>query len=266
MTAPYEMNRRAFMKTTAAATATAAVAPTARGPGRAGRRPDPPQRAERHALPQARPDEFLCSRLVFGGGAALMGGKAVRLLNAAFDAGVNFYDLGSNAYYKGSERPSPPSSRRTAARSGSRPKRRCVPSTATTGQAVDRPSKAVLADYWTGLLNASLADLGTDYVDAYYLMGVGEPEVVRCEQLHEAFLKAKQAGKVGHWGVSTHKRAQQVLEAMIGTGWYDLAMIAITPAGWYDWDSKSLLPARRRWISFSPRCSAPGTPASVSSV
>ena len=36
--------------------------------------------------------------------------------------------------------------------------------------------------------------------------------------------------------MSTRKRAQQVLEAMIGTGWYDLAMIAITPAGWYDWD------------------------------
>ena len=45
---------------------------------------------------------FLCSRLVFGG-AASSGGKAVRLLKAAFDVGVNFYDLGSNAYYKGSE-------------------------------------------------------------------------------------------------------------------------------------------------------------------
>ena len=28
---------------------------------------------------------------------------------------------------------------------------------------------------------------------------------------------------------------------MIETGWYDLAMLAITPAGWYDWDSKSIL-------------------------
>ena len=60
---------------------------------------------------------FMCSRLVFGG-AALMGGKAVRLLNAAFDAGVNFYDLGSNAYYKGSERAFAPSWRHTAARLG----------------------------------------------------------------------------------------------------------------------------------------------------
>ena len=90
-------------------------------------------------------------------------------------------------------------------------------------------------------------------VDAYYLMGVGEPEVVRCEQLHEAFLKAKQAGKVGHWGVSTHKRAQQVLEAIIETDWYDLAMIAITPAGWYDWDfGRILFPRTPAMVDLQP--------------
>jgi aryl-alcohol dehydrogenase-like predicted oxidoreductase len=109
-----------------------------------------------------------------------------------------------------------------------------------------------LADYWSGLLDASLADLGTDYVDAYYLMGVGEPAIVRCEELHEAFLKAKKAGKVGHWGVSTHKNAQQVLEAMIETDWYDLAMIAVTPAGWYDWDLKSLLPGSPAMVELQP--------------
>jgi len=31
-----------------------------------------------------------------------------------------------------------------------------------------------------------------------------------------------------------------VLGAAIETGWYDLAMIGITPAGWYDWSTKSL--------------------------
>ena len=43
---------------------------------------------------------------------------------------------------------------------------------------------------------------------------------------------------MGHWGVSTHKRAQSAR----GHDWNGLvrpAMIAITPAGWYDWDSKS---------------------------
>src|SRR5262249_44191627 len=81
---------------------------------------------------------------------------------------------------------------------------------------------------------------------------VGEPAIARCEELHEAFLKAKKAGKVGHWGVSTHKQAQQVLEAVIETGWYDLAMIAITPAGWYDWDSKSLLPGTPAMVELQP--------------
>ena len=209
MTAPYEMNRREFIKTTAA-TATAAVAPSALAQ-------DAPadgliHRNERGGMPYRKlgRTNFMCSRLVFGGGAALIGGKAVRLLEAAFDAGVNFYDLGSNAYYKGSERAFAPF---LAAHRGKIWVTSKAPLRPIDGYEPGKPLTVeqgkFLADYWTGLLDASLADLGTDHVDAYYLMGVGEPEVVRCEQMHEAFLKAKQAGKVGHWGVSTHKRAQQ---------------------------------------------------------
>ena len=33
--------------------------------------------------------------------------------------------------------------------------------------------------------------------------------------------------------------------AAAGSGWYDLAMIAITPGGWYDWESKSVLPGSK---------------------
>ena len=44
---------------------------------------------------------FVSSRLVFGCGAALAGGKAVRLLDRAFEVGINHYDVGSNIYYKG---------------------------------------------------------------------------------------------------------------------------------------------------------------------
>jgi aryl-alcohol dehydrogenase-like predicted oxidoreductase len=196
---------------------------------------------------------FMCSRLVFGGGAALMGGKAVRLLEAAFEAGVNFYDLGSNAYYKGSERAFAPFLKAhrgnlwVTSKAPLRPVDGHEPGTPLTVE-----QGKFLADYWTGLLDASLADLGTDQVDAYYLMAVGEPAIVRCEELHTAFLRAKQAGKVNHWGVSTHKNAQQVLDAMIETDWYDLAMIAITPAGWYDWDSKSLLPGTPTMAALQP--------------
>ncbi len=87
MTAPYEMNRRAFIKTTAAATATAAVAPSARAQ-------DAPadgliHRNERSGMPYRKlgRTNFMCSHLVFGGGAALMGGKAVRLLNGGVRRG-----------------------------------------------------------------------------------------------------------------------------------------------------------------------------------
>lgn len=253
MTVPNEINRREFMKTTAAAAATAAVAPTARAQ-------DAPadgliHRNEREGMPYRKlgRTNFLCSRLVFGGGAALMGGRAVRLLDAAFDAGVNFYDLGSNAYYKGSERAFAPFLKAhrgdiwVTSKAPLRPVDGYEP-----GKRLTVAQGKFLADYWSGLLDASLADLGTDQVDAYYLMGVGEPAIVRCEELHQAFLKAKQAGKVRHWGVSTHKNAHQVLEAMIATDWYDLAMIAITPAGWYDWDSKSLLPGTPAMVELQP--------------
>lgn len=251
MSASSEMNRRAFMKTTAAATATAAVAPTVL----AQNAPALIHRNERDGMPyrQLGRTNFLCSRLVFGCGAALMGGKAVRLLETAFDAGVNFYDIGSNAFYKGSERAFAPF---LAAHKGDIWVTSKAPLRPVDGYEPGKPLTAdqgkFLATYWSGLLDASLADLGTDHVDAYYLMGVGEPEVIRCEELHQAFLAAKKAGKVSHWGVSTHKNAHQVLEAVIETNSYDLAMIAVTPAGWYDWDSKSLLPGSPSMVQLQP--------------
>ena len=96
------------------------------------------------------------------------------------------------------------------------------------------------ARLWSELLNESLKDLQTEYVDAYYLMAVENPALISSEEVYKAFLDAKSAGKVGYFGLSTHKNAQKVLEAAIKTGWYDLAMIGITPAGWYDWSTKEL--------------------------
>ena len=90
-------------------------------------------------------------------------------------------------------------------------------------------------------MEESLAELGTDHLDAYYQMGVNNPNMVNSEEMYEAFLSAKRAGKVSHYGVSTHENAARVLEAAAETGWYSLAMIAVTPAGWYDWNSRKLL-------------------------
>ena len=97
------------------------------------------------------------------------------------------------------------------------------------------------AQTWTTALDESLSELGIDHLDAYYQMGVNNPNMVRSEEMYEAFLSAKRAGKVSHYGVSTHENAASVLEAAAETSWYSLAMIAVTPAGWYDWNSRKLL-------------------------
>ncbi len=46
---------------------------------------------------------FQASRLVFGCGAALSRRRKDALLNTAFDAGVNVFDVGFSAYYKHAE-------------------------------------------------------------------------------------------------------------------------------------------------------------------
>ena len=182
---------------------------------------------------------FMSSRLVFGCGAALMGGRAVRLLERAFEAGINHFDVGSDIYYKGSERHLAPFLKDHRDRVWVVSK---APASvhAKSGDTITLEQAKSAARYWTGLMEASLKDLQTDYVDAYYVMGVDNPSLIRSEELYNAFLKAKATGKVRYFGLSTHKNAQEVLEAAIETGWYDLAMIGITPAGWYDWSTKSL--------------------------
>jgi hypothetical protein len=43
-----------------------------------------------------------------------------------------------------------------------------------------------------------------------------------------------------------------VLLTAVETGWYDLAMIAITPGGWYDWESKSVLEGSKPMTALQP--------------
>lgn len=196
--------------------------------------------------------DFMSSRLVFGCGAALVGGKAVRLLDRAFEAGVNHFDIGSDSYYKGSERAFAPfmsahrddiwvASKATPALAGIQP-----------DASVTRDQAVAAAQYWTRLLDGSLRDLQTEYVDAYYLMGVANPILVRSEEMYQAFLDARSSGKVGHFGLSTHKNAAAVLEAAIETGWYDVAMVGTTPLGWYDWTTKEIEEATPTLIELQP--------------
>jgi aryl-alcohol dehydrogenase-like predicted oxidoreductase len=183
---------------------------------------------------------FMSSRLVFGCGAALTGGKAVRLLDRAFEAGINHFDVGSNLVYKESERSLAPFMKAHRDDIWVVSKAPLITLKIQPDDGITSDQAQAAAKSWTELLNASLKELQTDYIDAYYLMAVDNPNVIRSEEFYKAFLNAKSAGKVGYFGLSTHKNAAKVMGAAIETGWYDLAMIGITPAGWYDWTTREL--------------------------
>ncbi len=183
---------------------------------------------------------FMSSRLVFGCGAALSAGKSTRLLDRAFEAGINHFDIGSDAYYKGSERQLAPFMREHRDDIWVASKAILAPARIEHDAEVTREQAVAAAQYWTRLVDGSLRDLETEYIDAYYLMGVEHPTLVRSEEMYQAFLDARSAGKVGYFGLSAHKNTAAVLEAAIETGWYDAAMIGITPMGWYDWISREI--------------------------
>ena len=192
---------------------------------------------------------FRASRLVFGCGASLAGDAKDELLETAFDNGVNVFDVGYRGYYKNAER--------NLAGFASRHREDIfliskAPVDVAADETVDGTVAARAAKTWSLFLEQSLKELGVDQVDAYYQMAANNPGVVRAEEMRRAFEDAKAAGKVRFLGISTHENAQQVLEAAIETGWYDLAMIAITPAGWYDWNKREILQGSQTMADLAP--------------
>lgn len=182
---------------------------------------------------------FRGSRLVFGCGAALMFLRRDALLETALERGVNVFDVGTRDYYRSAEANLAEFARRH---------RRTIfliskglvglelePDDELTAQ-----QRRTAAANWSAALDRSLRELGTDHLDAYYVMAVNNVSLVRSDEMRAAFLGARQAGKVEHWGLSTHQNAEAVLDAAADTGWYALAQIAITPAGWYDWNAKAV--------------------------
>ena len=194
---------------------------------------------------------FEGSRLIFGCGAALSRDPQDPLLNRAFDAGVNVFDVGTRSYYKKAE---------LHLRGFLKARRDEIMLISKGLTQIDiKPDAEVTvaqakegARVWTGLLEQSLSDLAVDHVDAYYIMGANNPSIIRNDELYEAFLRAKKAGKTSHWGLSTHENAQNVLLAAAETGRYSLAQIAITPAGWYSWGDKNIVPNSPKMVELAP--------------
>ena len=194
---------------------------------------------------------FEASRLIFGCGAALMRRPNDRLLNTALDAGVNVFDVGFGRYYDMAER-----NMRDFLKLH-RDKLFLI-SKAYIGKQVQPGDEFSVADArqaaagWLEYMDESLRDLGQEQVDAYYFMASNHTGVIASDEMFKAFEQAKAAGKTRFLGLSTHQNAHAVLETAIDTGRFDLAMIAITPGGWYDWETKALLPGTPDMRSLRP--------------
>ncbi len=184
--------------------------------------------------------DWNASRLVFGCGAALMFRPKDALLQAARDAGINVFDVGYSGYYRNAETNLAPFLKKARDEIFLISK---APADveAEPNQEVTAQQAKQAAVIWQGRLEQSLRELQVDHVDAYYLMASYNPSLIASDEIYRTFQDAKQAGKVTHLGLSTHRNAEKVLLAAAETGRYDLAMIAITPAGWYDWESKGVL-------------------------
>ena len=194
---------------------------------------------------------YRASRLVFGCGSALRSGRADRLLNTAFSAGINVFDVGTRRYYPDSERNLAPFLKQTRDEIFLISKG-ILELDAKPDEALSLQQQKVAAATWLEMLDESLAELGVEHVDAYYIMAADNPSLVTSDEMYGAFQRAKAAGKVRFFGLSTHLNAQNVLDAAIGTGWYDLAMLAVTPAGWYDWDGGGVLEKTRDLVGLQP--------------
>jgi aryl-alcohol dehydrogenase-like predicted oxidoreductase len=75
-------------------------------------------------------------------------------------------------------------------------------------------------------IDAALTRLRTDHIDVYYTSEVRTPDDLRVDALYEAFNLAKQAGKVGHLGLSGHAGGMQAcLNAAIDDGHIEVFFI-----------------------------------------
>jgi predicted aldo/keto reductase-like oxidoreductase len=93
---------------------------------------------------------------------------------------------------------------------------RAIEKQKATGEKPDlRPAGKRIAELYAQKLDESLGRMEIDHVDAYFMHGVELPWIFDCVEIWEAYEKAHTAGKVRHFGVSTHKHIKPVLAACV---------------------------------------------------
>jgi aryl-alcohol dehydrogenase-like predicted oxidoreductase len=87
-------------------------------------------------------------------------------------------------------------------------------------------------------IDASLQRLGTDHIHVYLIGEVRTPDDLRIEAAYEAFDRAKQTGKIGHLGLSSHAGGMQdCLNAAIDDGQIEVFSIKYDFVSYPDQDA-----------------------------
>ena len=149
------------------------------------------------------------------------------LMRAAVDAGINTFFVSGN-YLDGMEEKA-----LAKALSGlGRQREKLVIMTGSTFRSGTTTQQVV------DEIDASLTRLGTDYIHVYLHGEVYSLENLRVDAVYEAFERAKEAGKVGHLGLSSHAGGQQaIMNAAIDDGWIEVFFIKYDFVSYPDQDA-----------------------------
>ena len=147
-----------------------------------------------------------------------------KFLNATLDRGVNYIDA-SPDYAPQSE------GIIKAGLKGRDRSKLVIASKFCTGEGHVRQGSSV-ADY-VQAIEGCLTRMGTDYIDVAHIHSCDTLERLLDENVHEAFDRLKQQGKVRFMGVSTHTpNLEEVANAAIDSGRFNVMMLAYHHGAW----------------------------------
>jgi len=168
--------------------------------------------------------EFRVSDISLGSGSSTGGRQRPEVAREAIDRGINYFDTAPDYSEAGSE------VRLGRAMQGVRDQmfvatKFCTPAGhLAPGSSVEACVEAV---------EGSLRRLGTDWVDLVHIHSCDSVERLMDENVHEAFDRLKQQGKVRFLGVSTHTpNLEAVANAAIESDRFDVMMLAYHYGAW----------------------------------
>lgn len=168
--------------------------------------------------------EWRVSDTVLGAG-RLRGDDAWKIVKTAFERGVNYVDTAPDYSTAGSELAVGRALREI-------PRDRIFLATKFCTPIGHLPEGTPVARYIEAV-EQSLARLGSDYVDLVHVHSCDEVGRLMDPNVHEAFDRLKQQGKVRFLGVSTHTpRLEEVASRAIDSGRFDVMMLAYHHGIW----------------------------------